>query len=79
MERALTVGITRIVPFIAGLLAVGHASLIQGDRGRRPFCNAQTTQSIVKDKLPVKAYSFRIRSEVLGSGEGSRFMGSDAA
>ena len=46
--------------------------------GRRPFCSAQTTQSIVKDKLPVKARCFRLRSEVWGSRDGRRFMGSDA-
>ena len=78
MERALTVGTVRIVSFIAGLLAVGHASLIYSDQGRHPFRSAQTTQFLVIDKLPAKACSFRLRSGVWGSHEGSRFMGSDA-
>jgi len=58
MERALTVGRICIVSFIAGLLAIGHASLKRSDRRRRPFCSAQTTRSLVKDKLPAKACSF---------------------
>jgi len=63
MERALTVGRIRIVSFIAGLLALGHASLIHSDRGRHPFCSAQTTQSLVKDKLP--AFVYAVESGVL--------------
>jgi hypothetical protein len=77
MERALTVGTIRIVSFIAGLLAAGHASLIHSDQGRRLFRSAQNTQSLVIDKLPAKACSFRLRSGVWGSREGSRFMESD--
>jgi len=66
MERELTVGRICIVSFIAGPLAVGHASLIHSDRGRRPFCSAQFSQSLV-------------RSGVWSSRQDSRFMGSDAA